>query len=71
VDFFFIDEVVFPCGVERRWYRIRWKRVNVFLIFSRNIHPEPIAAANYAPDKTEEKAREWLRQVKPLRLTVR
>src|SRR5947207_2137051 len=36
VDFFFIDGVVFPCEVEWRSYRIRWKCVNIFLKFSRN-----------------------------------
>jgi hypothetical protein len=33
VDFFFIDEVSFPCEVECRSYRIRRKHVNTFLKF--------------------------------------
>src|ERR1044071_7606815 len=36
VDFFFIDEVDFPCEVECGCYRLCWKRVNTFLDFSRN-----------------------------------
>ena len=44
MDFFFIDEVSFPCEVECGCYRLCRKRVNIFLKFSRNFIPERVFA---------------------------
>ena len=49
VDFFFIDEVSFPCEVEWRCYRLCPKRVNIFLTFSRNIIPKTRVSQAAAP----------------------
>jgi hypothetical protein len=40
---------IFPCEVEWRSYRIRQKRVNIFLIFSRNIIPKLRVSQAAAP----------------------
>jgi len=51
VDFFFIDEVSFPCEVEWRCYRLCPKRVNIFLTFSRNIIPKTRVSQAAAPPR--------------------
>ena len=49
VEFVGISIVELNALIDQRWYRIRWKRVNVFLIFSRNINPELRVSQAAAP----------------------